>query len=99
MLKRGTLSADEVIDEREVLVGELIALDLDDETRDALQRFVFEQAGRPPSYAVTFSERREESGGGAAIGQVLIELVDHAEVAAWVVLAEMVAEWLRSRVK
>lgn len=99
VLKRDTLSADDITDERHVLVGESVILEVDDDLRDELQRLVFEQAGKPASYAVTLSERRVESGGGAALGEVLIELIDHAAVGAWVVLADVVANWLRNRLR
>jgi len=75
-------------------VDEALDLPLDEPFLGELQSFVFEQAGRPNAYAVQTRYTRVEAGASGALGQIIIELADDANNAAWEALAALVAGWL-----
>lgn len=60
--------------------------------------FVFEQAGRPNVNAVQTRYTHVEAGAGAVLGQIIIELTEEANSAAWEALAALVAGWLLDRI-
>jgi hypothetical protein len=97
VLRNRSLSDGAVTDEATALVGEELEVTVDDNFRAALQEFVFEQAGEPSAYSVTFTERHVEAGASSVVGEVLIELIAGATLAAWAVLAEVVAGWIRDQ--